>query len=365
MKNVLLVVTGKTPQIITETVYGLAVTADEPWVPDEVYVISTKEGLTQIRATLLEDRVFNSLCEDYQLSDIHFDESCLHSIKDADGNELDDLKTPEDNQCAADMICSKIQEITSDDTCLHVSIAGGRKTMGFYAGYALSLYGRYQDSMSHVLVEDKFENASGFYYPAKQPKKVFATKYIDGKPERLDAYEATIWLANIPFVRLRNSIDKSLLSQEKSFVDIINTINIAMMPIQLEIIVKSKTLVINGVSCKLEPKLFAYYLWFAKNFCADQLGFELPVEGERKTVIGFFELYKGKENLVPESDEKEFKKYVLDKANCEQYASKLNRKFKEVFGVDIAEKLAIIPKQGAVNQRVLALKSEQIVIIDN
>jgi CRISPR-associated protein (TIGR02584 family) len=35
-----------------------------------------------------------------------------------------------------------------------MSIAGGRKTMGFYAGYALSLYGRAQDRMSHVLVEE-------------------------------------------------------------------------------------------------------------------------------------------------------------------------------------------------------------------
>jgi CRISPR-associated protein (TIGR02584 family) len=34
---------------------------------------------------------------------------------------------------------------------LHVSIAGERKTMGFYVGYALSLFGRTQGRLSHVL----------------------------------------------------------------------------------------------------------------------------------------------------------------------------------------------------------------------
>lgn len=42
--------------------------------------------------------------------------------------------------------------------------------MGFYAGYALSLYGRKQDRMSHVLVEDKYEQAVNFFYPSANPK---------------------------------------------------------------------------------------------------------------------------------------------------------------------------------------------------
>ena len=50
--KILLVVSGMTPQIITETVYGLAVAPEdgvEAWIPDEVHVLSTKSGITQIR----------------------------------------------------------------------------------------------------------------------------------------------------------------------------------------------------------------------------------------------------------------------------------------------------------------------------
>lgn len=96
------------------------------------------------------------MCEECNLPEIKFDEKSLNAIVDKEGNKLDDLKTPEENELAADMICQKVREFTQDDNVsLHVSIAGGRKTMGFYAGYALSLYGRLQDQLSHVLVSEK------------------------------------------------------------------------------------------------------------------------------------------------------------------------------------------------------------------
>ena len=46
---------------------------------------------------------------------------------------------------------------------LHAS--GGRKTMTFTIGYAMSLFGRAQDSLSHVLVSGGYENIPGFWFP--------------------------------------------------------------------------------------------------------------------------------------------------------------------------------------------------------
>jgi CRISPR-associated protein (TIGR02584 family) len=59
-----------------------------------------------------------------------------------------------------------VRELTADPDCaIHASIAGGRKTMGFYLGYALSLFGRPQDRLSHVLVSSPFESNQNFFYP--------------------------------------------------------------------------------------------------------------------------------------------------------------------------------------------------------
>jgi CRISPR-associated protein (TIGR02584 family) len=55
---------------------------------------------------------------------------------------------------------------------LHVSIAGGRKSMGFFAGYAFSLFGRTQDRLSHVLVNDPFESFPDFYFPQNHTKSM-------------------------------------------------------------------------------------------------------------------------------------------------------------------------------------------------
>lgn len=166
-RNILFLVTGMTPQIITETVWALACDPENetPWVPDEIHVLSTESGLDQIRSRLFskkEGQRFEQFKQDYPiLKNIIFDDSAthLHSITDNTGTALSDLKTPEDNEYAANAICQMVKEFTQqDNVSLHVSIAGGRKTMGFYAGYALSLYGRAQDSISHVLVDERYES---------------------------------------------------------------------------------------------------------------------------------------------------------------------------------------------------------------
>ena len=71
-----------------------------------------------------------------------------------------------DNEALADQIFAFVRELaTSTDTCLHASIAGGRKTMGLYIGLALQFYGRPGDTLSHVLVNPALENREFFYPP--------------------------------------------------------------------------------------------------------------------------------------------------------------------------------------------------------
>lgn len=146
-----------------------------------MHVLSTERGINEIKARLLEDNVFKKFKRDYpQLSLIQFDINCLDSIKDANGNALSDLRTPEDNEYAADEIHERIRQLTQNDNIsLHVSISGGRKTMGFYAGYALSLHGRAQDRLSHVLVEEEFEFITDFFYPTPSTQVIAPTCDLD------------------------------------------------------------------------------------------------------------------------------------------------------------------------------------------
>jgi CRISPR-associated protein (TIGR02584 family) len=170
-RRVLLAVTGLSPQIVTETVYALALRRRPAFIPTEICLITTFKGGENARLSLLSEDPgwFHRLRRDFSLPEILFDESCIHVITGQDGNPLEDIASEADNVAVADFITERVRALTADpEVSLHVSIAGGRKTMGFYVGYVLSLFGRAQDRLSHVLVTAPFESRPDFYYPARR-----------------------------------------------------------------------------------------------------------------------------------------------------------------------------------------------------
>jgi len=255
-------VTGMSPQIVTETLYALAVRSEPPFVPTEVHLISTTDGLEHARLALLPETRghFHRLRADYSLPAIRFDEDCLHVIRDSHGQALADIRTPEDNAAAADTICTVMAALTGDDdAALHVSIAGGRKTMGYYLGYALSLFGREQDRLSHVLVSPEFEGLPDFFYPP--PRQTAIYNRTQDRP--LDASRATVHLAQIPFVRLRDHLPRRLLELPR-FAEAVQAASSAHAPARLEIFPTRRVIVCNGTEVRLSPQSFAYYVWLAE-----------------------------------------------------------------------------------------------------
>ncbi|WP_072281735.1 CRISPR-associated ring nuclease Csm6 [Rappaport israeli] len=317
-RNILFLVTGMTPQIITETLWALACDPDRetPWIPDEIHVLTTADGSDQIRARLFDEGIFTKIKNDYPvLANVQFTIQHLHLIKD-NGTDLKDLKTPLDNELAANAICAQIQAFTQDEhTALHVSIAGGRKTMGFYAGYALSLYGRHQDRLSHVLVESDFESTSNFYYPT--PSDYFVTQRNTDK--RLNAKDAQIWLAEIPFVRMQNAINnRHQLKSDASFSEVVDKINQSYEKPSLTIDLRNKvkTITINHkYQLKLEPKEFAFLYWFADLRKNNKAGVQAPKKNKKDEYV------------------KRYAQYIDDiTMEYNEYYKKI--KFKDVFSYD-------------------------------
>jgi len=225
-RRILLCVTGTSPQIITETLYGLAIEPGDgsPFVPTEVLVLTTAKGAQQARLSLLaEDRdMFGRLCRDYGLTGIHFEPDSIDVFRDAEGKPLEDILTPAHNEAAADHITRVVAQLTSDENAaVHASIAGGRKTMGFYLGYAMSLFGREQDRVSHVLVSEGFDSHPEFFY---KPPRPVTLKKKDGGWE-MSTKDAQIHLAQIPIVRLRSSEFEAVSDRRLGFADAVDRAN--------------------------------------------------------------------------------------------------------------------------------------------
>ena len=257
-RRVLLAVVGQSPQILTETVYALAVSAQDAsaFTPTQVQVITTEVGAQALQERLLKspDSVWGQLLADYGLESIEFDLSSVFVVADPDGRPLRDVRSSADNASLADAITERVRLLTSDPDCaLHVSLAGGRKTMGYYAGYALSLFGRSQDRLSHVLVAAEYETCPDFHYPTPQ-SRILPTR--DGKSV-VDAACATIELALIPFVRLRNLLPPALLETPSSFAAVVASARMPPSPPQLCLRVERCQAVADGIVIDLTPTQFA------------------------------------------------------------------------------------------------------------
>lgn len=225
-RRILLCVSGTSPQIITETLFALAVeTEGRPiFLPTEVRVLTTSKGAEQARLSLLaEDRnMFRRLCRDYGLHGIHFDASCIEVFRGVDGQPLEDILSPGDNELAADHITRVVAELSRDENAaIHASIAGGRKTMGFYLGYAMSLFGREQDRVSHVLVSEGFDGHREFFY--KPPRPVTLRNPVTGW--EMSTSDARIHLAEIPIVRLRSNEFEAVSSRSMGFSEAVERAN--------------------------------------------------------------------------------------------------------------------------------------------
>ncbi|MFY9180149.1 MAG: CRISPR-associated ring nuclease Csm6 [Venatoribacter sp.] len=357
-KNVLFLVTGMTPQIITETIWALACdpSLDEgsQWVPDEVHVLSTEHGLNQIRSRLLQGNVIEQLKKDYsQLKGLVFKEELLHVIKDENGQALADLKTPQDNERAADQINEYIRELTKqENTSLHVSIAGGRKTMGFYAGYALSLHGRAQDKMSHVLVDERYESIPEFFYPT--PGAVFVK---DRNNQSWPASKARIWLAEIPFVRMKYAIKDRHQIKKDSFIDTVNKINEAANDIHIEINVAEALLVINKKMevRDLSPREFSFFCVFAQNRQASGIGFFIPNRNMSEKDLSSEEVALISALSVPFRafySQLRYEEYIDDrnvdigKNAFEQAKTNLKKTLENSLGLELAAKLELVGGRG-------------------
>lgn len=270
MKQILLCVAGLTPQIITETLYVL--TQQRNQVIDEIRVITTLKGRDRIRESLLAPQAgkFWQFCQDFSIDPetIKFNENNIFLLYTPDGRMLSDIILEEDNFLVADQVCQIVSQLTSDpNVCIHASVAGGRKSMGILLTAAMQLFGRPQDRLSHVLVKEDFELHPDFYYIPPQPQNL-EVKDRYGNIKELPTTNAEIYLADIPFIRLRGIvsdwINKSscsyneLVKKAQEDLDLVESVN------ELRLYISQDTVEIGTRRAKLTPREFFVYLLFVQ-----------------------------------------------------------------------------------------------------
>ncbi len=214
--NILICVSGLTPQIITETLFCLSV--KNKVRIDEIYLITTTRGRTVLlgkdpekftpKVSFLSE--LKNMCALYKLPLPEFAENDKHIIiAKEESVELYDIRSDADNQLFPNKISEFLRTITErENITLHCSISGGRKTMGVHLAFGLALFGRANDKLYHVLTSEENE-FKGFYPKTKK---------------EADALQ----LAEIPFVPLRPLVAETLKIQnplQLNFTEIVAECN--------------------------------------------------------------------------------------------------------------------------------------------
>ncbi len=255
----LLFVIGLTPQVVTETLWAVLRRDGPQAMPACVHLVTTAVGARRIRDELLgEAGALARFCADFRLSPIA---ATLHILENGSGQVLDDIRDHDGNTRMANLILRVVRDLTADPLQpVHASIAGGRKSMSFYMGYALSLYGRPHDHLSHVLVSEPFEQCLQFWYPTPNSQKL---PLRDGST--CDAATAGIDLAEIPFLPLRDQLDEPLLvNKNPDFETVVSDLRRIMTKPMLVVETATRVLRFGDQHCHLRPREFSVYQLLAE-----------------------------------------------------------------------------------------------------
>jgi CRISPR-associated protein Csx14 len=303
-------VVGSTPQIVTETVFALS-QRNPPVYPDEINVITTTTGKTKLEDALVNKGILARLCEDFGIPPLQLDSSRIKVVRDHEGSDLADIKTPEDNEALGNLVTALIREKTSDPAVrLHCSLAGGRKTMSFYLGAALQLFGRPWDRLYHVLVTPEFESNPHFFY---KPRKnaVIECRMPDGSVAKLNTRDAEVHLAELPFVRLGGKLSL----HAKSFQELVNEgqreIDVALIQPEVRVNLADRIVYVGETLVEMVPIQLMFYTMFLRQkteqckypeqpYCLDCTGCYLTVaeltarEAVEEMAKDYERIYRGK-----------------------------------------------------------------------
>jgi CRISPR-associated protein (TIGR02584 family) len=278
---VLLAVTGMSPAVLTETIWALA-RENPPVVPDRVVVITTTEGSKRLNQALFTppegsagQGPWDALrawleCQGHDLSQrLRYEERILRRWNEPRHayEPLADIRNRADNEAAADFIIEQVRSFSeADDTRIVATIAGGRKTMGALLYACMTILGREQDRLTHVLVGEPYETGVGgnFFFP-DQPLQALATR--DGSTVK--ASGAHVELADVPFVPLRNLFERDLVKRRGTFTALVNTCRKQVadqLRRQVRLLVhRSRPQIkVNDVSVKLSAKQHLFLILLAE-----------------------------------------------------------------------------------------------------
>ena len=368
---VFLAVTGMSPAVITETLWALAHppadTGEAPLLPHRIVVLTTTAGRREVEAQLFTPRssfggvaVWDAFraslaAEGFELAGrLRFgttpDDIRVFTTSDRSSGrtvELDDMRTPADNEAAASFILEQVRGFVEDpDKVVIASLAGGRKTMSALLYACFSLIGRDTDRLTHVLVSEPFDQLREFNFPAQPGGSL---KHRDGTAH--DPAAARIEIADVPFVPLRYLFPRELGRPAGGFMNLVESCRAGVRArvaegLKLTVERSRPEIEINGSRLRLAPREHLVLLFMAERAKNGEPAFALQKDG--LDALGEFRTELARE--APKDDWSDWRrtdslKAAIEEQDLHRALSSLREKIQSLGG-DAAALATCLPARG-------------------
>lgn len=321
---VLIAAVGTSPAVLTETVWALAY-RPAPVVPDEVVVLTTTTGKARLRTDLIESGVWRDLVASLVraripgAAQLRLGETSVRVLPDADGNGVDDLRTAEDNMRAADFMLGVVRQYTEDPSAVvYASLAGGRKTMSALLLSCMSLLGRADDRVFHVLTNpEALALKPAFYFPRAGATHAFAE---NGKARKIAAARVAVDLFEVPFVRMRGWYQEKFKTIPPTYRALVSRVQSVAPAAEvyptMEIDAWHGCLLLDGKDVGLAPTEFAALVLLAQGCVGERLwkrlcgAHQFRGDGAGCARCGWLSSFQGGGRFAPKSDEDDLAKVL-------------------------------------------------------
>ena len=261
--EVLVFVTGSTPQIITETIQAL-ISQQPPVIPDRIRIITTLPGRQLVMEKLVRDGILARLCAEYGIPELTLHDDDFLMVRDHEGNEVEDLWTVEENEAAANQITGFLRHLAANPGIrLHCSLAGGRKTMSYFMGLAFQLVARQWDRLYHVVVSPDFESNPDFFYKPLKNTTITA-RFRDGSSKTLNTDDAKVQLIELPLIYLRDKLPLAGGTVREMVAEGQRTIDSSTTQLPVTVNLADRTLYIGSTLIELPPAKLTIYTAFLR-----------------------------------------------------------------------------------------------------
>ncbi|SPD73007.1 conserved hypothetical protein [uncultured Desulfobacterium sp.] len=341
MKNILLAVTGLSPQVVTETLYALHQSDRRV---DAIHVITTRDGKDMIYSGLIggKNGHYFRYLKEYGIdpAGIDFLHANVHVITDNHGVEIQDIVNESDNEHLLKKCLELAFRFTREpETTVFFSVAGGRKTMSSCLTLAAQMYGRPQDRIYHVLVSPEFESNRDFYYPPSESRQI-ELKDKQGNPFFKDSMYAQVALIPIPFVSIRDHLSPDFLNEPKDP----GTLMLSLIREEtslLTINLRSRKIIYKKLELDMMPARLAFYAFFAiqkksctkeEDNCGNCTDCFMELEQARDKQDQITELYGKISKVRPLEEMSDTGITGLNPENFNSYNSKIKKELLMRFG---------------------------------